>query len=497
MGKRPWILLPLALFLLTAGSRGGERQYLDVLVLKDGMSFKGVVIEQIPGASFRLETLNGSVLTFTWDEVEKIRKEPQSVEELEIRYIDVVLLKSGVIFKGNIIEQVPGEAISLEAANGKVLLFRNPEIWKIVKEREFLADEAAAEQEKQRMEKLRATLTISVSLGGGGTSGAGDKDPAGTQDSLQDEVARLQEEMEALETEQEDAAAEAVDAADEEKAQLAAEIEALREELERLALEAEARENPPDPATRELAAVEEILCVLLDEIMEISKGMWTSETGVVSGAYREELPALSGGLQELVGRTVALAERPATGAGEELALLKADLAETLGEIRDLARQRRQEDIAATQFMLGNIFESEKWRRPANLDRVETLSASLTAAERREVYRDVKKEDQTKAFLLNLIPLASAGSWSQGDKAGALTSLGASLGGLLVAVGQQAISSPYDEGLSAGLQEPAGMTAAGLVVGAYIYQLVRPFLYAGAENARRREALDLTVLGGES
>ncbi len=494
MGKSPCILLSLVLLLLPVGSLESERQYLDVLVLKDGMSFKGVVIEQIPGSAVRLETLNESVLTFTYDEIEKIIKEPRSEQEMAVRYIDVVLLKSGVIFKGNIIEQVPGESINLEASNGKVITFHDPEIWKIVKERQFMADEAAAAKENQRMETMRATLKVSISLGRSGRTGAGDSSGVQReQDSLKEDISRLEEEMEARETEQEAAEAET----DEEKEALAAEIAAIREELESLAREAEEQEKPPDPAARELAAVEEILRALLDEIVESTKGMWTTETGGVTGGYREEIPALKTGLQDLVGRTVALAGRPAAGGGEEIAALKSDLQTLVSEVRDLSRQRRQEDIAATQFLLGNLFSSGEWRRLKNLDRVETLAASLTEEERRQVYRDTKKTDQQKAFLLNLIPLAAAGSWSQGDKAGALTSLAVTLGGVGVMGVQQLTKSSYDEGLGAGLKEIEGKIAAGLVLGAYAYQLIRPFLYTNAENTRRREILNLTLLRGKS
>lgn len=490
MGKRPCILLPLALLLLPCWSLGAERQTLDVLVLKDGMRFKGVVIEQTPGSEVRLETLSSSVLTFAWDEIEKILKEPRSEQEMSVLYIDVVLLKSGVIFKGNIVEQVPGESIRLEAANGKVIAFRDAEIWRIVKERRFTADEAAEKNEARRMETLQASLQITLSLGrGGGGSGA-----ARESDSLRDDIARLEEEMESREAEQE--AAEIV--SEEEKEALATEIAAIREELESLTREAELRDRPPDPAALELAAVQEILLALLDEIVEITKGMWTDETGGVTGDYRERLPALKAGLQEIIARTVALAAPPpAEDAGAALAALKSDLQEMIGEVRDLARQRRQEDVAATRLLLESLFTAGQWKRGGNLARVESLASSLSKEDRREVYEDSRRQDQLLGFLLNLIPVVSAGSWSQGDWAGALTCLAGTLGGVGVMAAQASSTTDYDMGLWYALQQPEGMIGAGLILGAYAYQLIRPFLYTGAENTRRREVLGLTWLGGES
>lgn len=48
---------------------------------------------------------------------------------------DVVYLKNGSIIRGEIIEQIPGESIKLQVADGSIFVFRFDEIQRIVKER--------------------------------------------------------------------------------------------------------------------------------------------------------------------------------------------------------------------------------------------------------------------------------------------------------------------------------------------------------------------------
>jgi hypothetical protein len=49
--------------------------YQDVVYLKNGSKIKGVIIEQIPSVSLRIETTDGSVFVFKMEEIEKMTKE--------------------------------------------------------------------------------------------------------------------------------------------------------------------------------------------------------------------------------------------------------------------------------------------------------------------------------------------------------------------------------------------------------------------------------------
>ncbi len=47
----------------------------DVVYLKNGSIIKGIIVEQIPNVSYKIETADGSVFVYSADEVEKITKE--------------------------------------------------------------------------------------------------------------------------------------------------------------------------------------------------------------------------------------------------------------------------------------------------------------------------------------------------------------------------------------------------------------------------------------
>ena len=48
----------------------------DVVYLKDGTIVRGIIVEQIPGESLKIQTQGGSVFLYTLDEIAKIVKEP-------------------------------------------------------------------------------------------------------------------------------------------------------------------------------------------------------------------------------------------------------------------------------------------------------------------------------------------------------------------------------------------------------------------------------------
>lgn len=64
----------LTAFVLT--SQVCAQQMEDVVHLKNGGIVRGIIIEQVPGESLKIQTLGGSVFIFTMDEVAKI---PESV----------------------------------------------------------------------------------------------------------------------------------------------------------------------------------------------------------------------------------------------------------------------------------------------------------------------------------------------------------------------------------------------------------------------------------
>lgn len=70
----------LLLFMFVAPSSLLADEYQDVVYLKNGSIIHGIIIEQIPGESIKIENVAGDIFVFTMDEIEKITKEKISGE---------------------------------------------------------------------------------------------------------------------------------------------------------------------------------------------------------------------------------------------------------------------------------------------------------------------------------------------------------------------------------------------------------------------------------
>ena len=68
------LLTCLTAFVMTAPALAQQME--DVVHLKNGGLIRGIIIEQIPGESLKIQTRDGSVFVYTMDEIAKISKEP-------------------------------------------------------------------------------------------------------------------------------------------------------------------------------------------------------------------------------------------------------------------------------------------------------------------------------------------------------------------------------------------------------------------------------------
>jgi sRNA-binding regulator protein Hfq len=75
--KKTILILTLILSNLNVFS---QSNYQDVVYLKNGSVIRGVIIEQIPNQSIKLETSNGNIFVYKYEEIEKITKEQSSAE---------------------------------------------------------------------------------------------------------------------------------------------------------------------------------------------------------------------------------------------------------------------------------------------------------------------------------------------------------------------------------------------------------------------------------
>lgn len=77
MTKKIFVLIAI----LFAGlSMYAQNNTQDVVYLKNGGILKGVIIEQVPGVSLKIQTADGSVFVYPIDEVEKMAKETPTVQ---------------------------------------------------------------------------------------------------------------------------------------------------------------------------------------------------------------------------------------------------------------------------------------------------------------------------------------------------------------------------------------------------------------------------------
>jgi hypothetical protein len=202
----PFLMLWAAICACPSWAQSG---FWEVVYLEDGTTCRGLILELTPGGEVRLDTLAGQQLVFPEVEVLRIEREPLPSGSPEVICTDVVLLKEGVIFRGLIVEQVPKVSMTLQADNGVRLVFTMDEIWKIGRDRQFSVQtpKEGEPAESRDVTALRLQLQLQIASGklaGGeaekphreeGGEGAGD---------LEEEVEKLKEEIAGIEDEQQE-----------------------------------------------------------------------------------------------------------------------------------------------------------------------------------------------------------------------------------------------------------------------------------------------------
>ena len=65
------------------------QQYEDVVYLKNGSIIHGIILEQIPGESIKIQTKDGNTFVFKMDEVQKMTKEEVVIKKEEIKKVGI------------------------------------------------------------------------------------------------------------------------------------------------------------------------------------------------------------------------------------------------------------------------------------------------------------------------------------------------------------------------------------------------------------------------
>jgi len=174
--------------LLSVVSVQAERQFLEVVTLKDGSVLRGLVLEFVPEHLVILETRPDESCTLELADVLSIEKSSDPEDLVEIDYIDVLYLLDGVIFHGMIVKRIPGRVLTLELKNGSLLSLDENEVWKMVRQRIMVA--GVPVHDRERLESARLELRIELV-----EQRIRESRNTAAQDNLEQEIARLKEEL--------------------------------------------------------------------------------------------------------------------------------------------------------------------------------------------------------------------------------------------------------------------------------------------------------------
>lgn len=145
---KKYLLLFLFTFITTIAFT--QKNYLDVVYLKEGEVVRGIIIDQTTDTAIKIQTAKDSYFVYEIDEIEKLAKEPikwrylieqgyfkidyTSKAYTERDFQDVVYLKDSSIIRGIITEKIPHKSIQIETKDKNIFVYNLEEIEKLTKE---------------------------------------------------------------------------------------------------------------------------------------------------------------------------------------------------------------------------------------------------------------------------------------------------------------------------------------------------------------------------
>ena len=124
-----FILVP-SLTAFALASQVCAQQMEDVVHLKNGGIVRGMIIEQIPNESLKVQTQDGSLFVYTMDEIAKASAKNQ-----------VVYLKNGSVIRDALTEQILGVSLKVQTQDGSLFVYTMDEIARMAKEPRMETDE--------------------------------------------------------------------------------------------------------------------------------------------------------------------------------------------------------------------------------------------------------------------------------------------------------------------------------------------------------------------
>lgn len=401
----------------------------DSIHAADGTVYSGRIVERYPGIEYHIMTDHG-LRVLPVDTIDRIDKHVRRAgDDLHV-YTDVVCLRSGLLIAGSIVEE-SADGITVVTTNGAAVSLPLPEIWRVTHEKRAAIVPPRGIDRNGRIRDLRREFQVELTV-----RRIEESESAGDEPARVDEVERLREELEELEA-----------------AVREAEVEQERDEayLERVVGGIEETGGEAKAAVAELARR-------------------------AAACATEDLQATQ--------RIADLYVRATSGLTEVTRLAHALNDADPGVVRDL---RIAEEAAAEEQLRATLGAGVLTGTSAA--RAAEAAALLPTETRRELLRQRPPAVGLNAAAWNALVPIGAGSMRQGDQLGVIvqaTTLVA--GGLLVldSIAGAELGAEYE------LLDWSGYVGLGILAGGYGYSVVRPFLFAGRQNALAREAL---ALGG--
>lgn len=494
-------LLSAMILILAVNASFADDQLIDVVYLKDGAVLEGLIVDQAAGVSVKLATADRIVYTLSEQEIDRVVKK-KSREPIPFSYGDVVLLKEGVMFRGTIVEQRPGVNIVLQTENDLQLSFPTGDIWKILKEKRIAGKVVEEDEKRSRNERERLKISLQIELVRDEIRKQEEQqrssgEQAGTE--LEGEIDRLKEQMEDLEEAEEQIEVESVtDRRIEEREgleELEAEIEELLEELTEMleqcgqgtegeqSASAWPNGNPPEqlsaldcdsfriPERKPFRLV--VLAGIADEVSAELYGDSSDDSIqlIADGGSDEQLSEqLNDSVAEIVDRTIY--KIPTQEQIDTLSALQASYAS-----------------------LVDVLGSREWKRLFKGSYVRGLAEPLPVEDRVFLYETNRQKGAVLGALLNIIPVVYLGSWVQGDIWGALIGIAQTSMCVSAAAGlimQDAVNQGYTDPFATGyLFGDTGLlfwAGTGLIAASYAFGFIEPFWYVKRINTRLKDRL---------
>jgi hypothetical protein len=423
--------------LLTVASAVAAAPLSDVLHLSDGTVVSGSIVEEEPGRSYTVETAEGERIVCRVERVQRIEKrlEPSGSA---IQQRSIVFLADGVVFKGIIVERVPGGSVVLELTNSRLLHLAGEEIAKIATEP--VAGGFAEERPLAPASTRKAIVEFQIGR---------------VQNQLSNAEKRLKE------------TAQGSDA----RAEIEAEVSRLRQELEALSEERERSIEEAGQEERKGREFEQEFGKITSGIEEargeVARRVDSCSRPEIRDRMRETLAEIDRKTAEIVQRTevVALTVEP------DPRLVPIQQARSRNELESLIANR--------------LWDDAEYRK-----QLATIVAGLPVRQRQQIYRENRQSSWFGRTLLNVIPFLSIGSWTQGDVLGAAIGMGSTIGGVVLAFNGIVM------GVASGAGDPyqfiGGLALAGI---GYVNSLIAPAIFVSDYNARLAKALGLRRGGG--